>query len=156
MPKWTIKCCCAFPRNSAIDLELDTPLFRWSAATQLIRALKHSTIPNDELVPVGFPALAAYVLVDDYTTCHPAVRPDCTGSAAVCPGTSTGSTAIPIATTATDEDRRSSSCNDASDNVRCFRRAKEIYHRLRCEIARQQISYPVSTERSRARLGQST
>src|SRR5436190_23920900 len=54
MPKWTIKYCCAFPRNSTIDLELDTPLFRWSAATHPIRVHKQRITRNNSLVHFGF------------------------------------------------------------------------------------------------------
>ncbi len=53
----------------------------------------------------------------DYTTSHRRIHctAACNGFAAPCPGTSKGAAAIPIATAAADNKRRSSSCDDSAD-----------------------------------------
>src|SRR5207245_4824233 len=78
----------------------------------------------------------------------------CISCAARLAGTSKGAAAIAIPTTAADKNRRSSSCDDGSDYVRCFRRTEEIHRKLLHEIRRQEVSYAVQPEGSRAGFDQ--
>src|SRR6516162_1720808 len=151
-----IKCCCPFPKNCIIDLGLDTPLFKWNAATQAISARKLRIIPYPRAL--GFLVLTGYAAVDDYTTSYLHIRwtPCCPGCAASCPGPSKSSTAIRIATTAAVRKSRPSSRDDRSDDVQRFSWTERVYQRLLSKICRQEISHAVSEEGSRARAGQSS
>ena len=97
------------------------------------------------------------LLAYDYTILPPGYSLHCSFifCVASCPGASKGSTAIPIATTAAVNKRRSSRCDDASEHVRSFRRTEEIHQRLRIEIGRQEVSHAISAQRSGVGPGQS-